>query len=84
MVSQSAEALHSVSQVGNSGETKMEGLYQGRSIYKEHMLSVRRNVLAPILQYVLPHFLQYSVIQHACRLCMHCCMQNSGNCALVI
>lgn len=46
MVSQSAEALHNVSQVGNSGVTKMAGLYQGRSIHEEAMLSVRRNLLA--------------------------------------
>jgi ArsR family transcriptional regulator, lead/cadmium/zinc/bismuth-responsive transcriptional repressor len=46
MVSQSAEAIHSVPQVGNSHETVIEGIFQGRSIHEEDMLSVRRNVLA--------------------------------------
>ena len=46
MVSQSAEAIHSVSQVRNSRESTIEGIYQGRSIHEDDMLSVRRNVLA--------------------------------------
>jgi len=46
MVSQSVEVIHSFPQVGNSLETTVEGIFRGRSIHEEHMLSVRRNVLA--------------------------------------
>lgn len=46
MVSQSVEAIHSVTQVGNLRDTTVEGIYQRRSIHEEDMLSVRRNVLA--------------------------------------
>ena len=46
MVSQSVEAIHSAPHAGHSHETAIEGIYQGRSIHAEHMLAVRRNVLA--------------------------------------
>ena len=46
MVSQSVETIHSAPHAGNSHETTIEGIYQGRSIHAEHMLAVRRNVLA--------------------------------------
>ena len=46
MVTQSVGTLQSDGHVGNSHETKPEGISQGRSIHAEHMLAVRRNVLA--------------------------------------
>lgn len=46
MVSQSVGTIHSAPHDGNSHETAFEGIYQGRSIHTEHMLAVRRNVLA--------------------------------------
>src|SRR5256885_13355250 len=47
MVSQSVGTIHSAYTAGNSHETAVEGINQGRSIHTEHMLAVRRNVLAP-------------------------------------
>jgi DNA-binding transcriptional ArsR family regulator len=46
MVSQSVGTKHSDVQSGNLFETTVEGINQGRSIHEEHMLAVRRNVLA--------------------------------------
>ena len=46
MVSQSVETIHSAPHAGHSHETAIEGINQGRSIHAEHMLAVKRNVLA--------------------------------------
>jgi len=46
MISQSVGTPHSDYTAGNSYETAVEGINQGRSIHAEHMLAVRRNVLA--------------------------------------
>ena len=46
MVSQSVGTIHNATHTGNSHETAFESTYQGRSIHTEHMLAVRRNVLA--------------------------------------
>ena len=46
MVSQSVETIQSAPRAGNSHETAFESIYQGRSIHTEHMLAVRRNILA--------------------------------------
>ena len=46
MVSQSVGTIHSALPAGNSHEIAFEGINQGRSIHVEHMLAVRRNVLA--------------------------------------
>lgn len=46
MGSRSVESIHSAPYTGNSHETAFEDTYQGRAIHTEHMLAVRRNVLA--------------------------------------
>jgi ArsR family transcriptional regulator, lead/cadmium/zinc/bismuth-responsive transcriptional repressor len=46
MVTQSVGTIHSTHQARNSHETTLDGIYQGRSIHAEHILAVRRNVLA--------------------------------------
>ena len=46
MVSQSVETIHSTPGARDSHETTLDGIYRGRSIHTEHMLAVRRNVLA--------------------------------------
>jgi DNA-binding transcriptional ArsR family regulator len=46
MVSQSVRTIDNAPPAGNSHKTAFESTYQGRSIHAEHMLSVRRNVLA--------------------------------------
>ena len=46
MVSRSVETRHSTPDVRDSHETTLDGMYRGRSIHTEHMLAVRRNVLA--------------------------------------
>ena len=46
MVSQSIEIVHRALHAGNSYEKTIEGNYRGRSIHTEHVLAVRRNVLA--------------------------------------
>jgi ArsR family transcriptional regulator, lead/cadmium/zinc/bismuth-responsive transcriptional repressor len=46
MVSRSVETIHSTPGARDSHETTLDGIYRGRSIHTEHMLAVRRNVLA--------------------------------------
>jgi len=46
MVSQSVGTIHSANTAGNSQETALGSIDKGRSIHTEHMLAVRRNVLA--------------------------------------
>jgi DNA-binding transcriptional ArsR family regulator len=46
MVTRSAGAIQNAPYAGNQHETTVEGVGQGRLIHEEHMLAVRRNVLA--------------------------------------
>jgi DNA-binding transcriptional ArsR family regulator len=46
MVTHFVETMQGVADTGNQGEAMVEVVIQGRSIHEEHMLAVRRNVLA--------------------------------------
>lgn len=46
MVTQSVGTMQSASHAGNQREMSAESVHHGRSVHEEHMLAVRRNVLA--------------------------------------
>ena len=46
MITQSVGTIRNTPYMEDQGEAKVEVMHQGRSIHEEHMLAVRRNVLA--------------------------------------